>query len=226
MASLGPFLDSSARPRLGFLPPGAWSPRGSPVSISSPGVACPAAPRPWETSPCHSSTAPPSPAGESPSVARADPTKGSPSSKARLGSPPPLLICYTPPRSSSHCRLATRENQDPPLSTSYLPFPPPTESATKPLSRSLTPWTSLLLCFQAEGTVPSLCSLSPSPPSAVPSPAALATEERQRRGRTGRWDLLRNQILGRERQEGQGYFLHPKSPRQLKFKVSKNELVP
>ena len=121
----------STLPWLGFLPPGAWSPR----RIYSSGVACPAAPRPRETSPCHSCTAPLSPAGESPRVTGADTTKGSPSSKACLGSPPPPPpIYYTTSGSASHCHLATRENQDPPLSTSCLPFPTQMESATKPTS--------------------------------------------------------------------------------------------
>lgn len=147
----------STLPWLGFLPPGAWSPR----RIYSSGVACPAAPRPRETSPCHSCTAPLSPAGESPRVTGADTTKGSPSSKACLGSPPPPPpIYYTTSGSASHCHLATRENQDPPLSTSCLPFPTQMESATKPTSCATLDIT--LPLFPRDGPLPFLSLPIPS----------------------------------------------------------------
>lgn len=174
MASRILFLDSSTLPWLGFLPPGAWSPRGSTVSIYLSGVACPAAPRPWETSPCHSCTAPLSPAGESPSVMGADTTKGSPSSKACLRSPPPLPpIYYTPSGSASHCHLATKENQDPPLSTSYLPFPTQMESATKPPSRSTLDIT--LPLFPRDGPLPFLSLPIPS----ISHPLSCCTGDRE-----------------------------------------------
>lgn len=118
------------------------------------------APRPWGTSPCHSSTAPLALLEKVPASCGLTPPRGHQAPKPAWGVPP-LLIYYTPPCSASHCRLAARENQDPPLSMSYLPFPPPMESATKPLSHSLTPLTSLLL-FPSDSPLPVLSLPIPS----------------------------------------------------------------